>query len=125
MNECPDHDQMTEQELIAERDQITPERFRSATAAIRRVLQGSTCLEEWGAAFAEVIDLSSRGANRAAENSAALLAARDEYRTVLREWHAQLPRLHGWLLAEKQRLEARRAHEAGLRAWLEAHGQTR
>jgi len=111
--------------LIAERDQITAERFRSATAAIRRVLQGSTCLEEWGAAFAEVIDLSSRTPNRAVENSAALVAARDEYRTVLREWHEQLPRLHGWLLAEKQRLEARRAHEAGLHAWLEAHGQTR
>ena len=64
---------MTEQELITEQVSVTPERFRSARAAIRRVLQGSTCLEEWGAAFSQVIDLSGRTANRAAYESAALV----------------------------------------------------
>jgi hypothetical protein len=126
MNEhTPGHNQMTEPELITEKDQVTPERFRSATAAIRRVLQGSTCLEEWGAAFSQVIDLSGRAAKRAADDSAAVVAARGEYRTALREWNEQLPRLRGWLLAEKTRLEARRAHETGVRAWFGAQRQTR
>jgi hypothetical protein len=126
MNEhTPGHNQMTEPELITEQDQVTPERFRSATAAIRRVLQGSTCLEEWGAAFSQVIELSGRTTNCAAHDSAALGAARSEYRTALGEWREQLPRLHGWLLAEKTRLEARRAHETGVRAWFGAQRQTR
>jgi hypothetical protein len=126
MNEyTPDHKQITEPELITEQDQVTPERFRSATAAIRRVLQGSTCLEEWGAAFSQVIDLSGRTTNCAADDNAALVAARSEYRAALREWHEQLPRLRGWLLAEKTRLATRRAHETGVRAWFRAQGQTR
>ena len=116
---------MTGPELITEQDCVTPERFRTATAAIRRVLQGSTCLEEWGAAFSQVIDLSGRTAKRTADDSAALVAARSEYRAALQEWREQLPRLHGWLLAEKTRLEARRAHEGGVRAWFRAQRQTR
>ena len=125
MNAHPDDDRMTKQEPIVEQNQVTPERFRSAAAAVRRVLQGSTCLDEWGAAFSQVIGLSGRTADRAADDSAALVAARDEYRTALREWHEQLPRLHGWLLAEKTRLEVRRAHENGVHAWFGAQRQTR
>jgi len=111
--------------LITEEDPVTPERFRSATVAIRRVLQGSTCLKEWDTAFSQVIELSGRTTTCATDESAALVAARNEYRAALREWYEQLPRLRGWLLVEKTRLEARRAHETGLRAWFGAHGQTR
>jgi hypothetical protein len=104
---------------------VTLERFQSATAAIRRVLEGSACLEDWESAFSQVLALSGRAANSETVESAALIAARDEYRTVLTEWHRQLPRLRGWLAAEKNRLESRLAHGTGVQSWLGTHSQTR
>lgn len=51
--------------------------------------------------------------------------AEAQYRAALAEWAEQLPRLHGWLLAEKQRLDGRREHAQSVSTWLETQKQTR
>lgn len=48
-----------------------------------------------------------------------------DYRSALKEFHQQLPRVHGWLLAEKARLECRRSHADSVQTWLETTKQTR
>ena len=108
-----------------ETEPLTAERYRSAVTAIRRVLEGSTCLEDWHDAFSQVLALSGRPANSETDENARMVAARAEYHAALREWHRQLPHLRGWLVAEKNRLESRLAHGSGLRSWLGTHGQTR
>src|SRR5436305_6053936 len=93
---------------------ITPETLRSAAASIQRVLDGSTCLEDWASAFSQVLKLSGRGPSGEAAPSIAIRAARREYEETLRKWHEQLPRLQGWLIAERNRLESRLSHGAGI-----------
>lgn len=51
--------------------------------------------------------------------------AYSEYRGALVEWDRHLPRLHGWLLAERARLKSRREHTRRVHAWTEADRQTR
>lgn len=48
-----------------------------------------------------------------------------EYRATLADWDRHLPRLHGWLLAERARLGARSGHVQQVRAWIDADQQTR
>ncbi|SRR6266536_6180622 len=102
---------------------VTPERFRSATAAIRRVLEGNTSLEDWNSAFSQVFALHGRAVNR--DEDTVTAAARGEYRATLQKWHERLPRLREWLITQKKRIESRQAHGVGASSWLQAHGQTR
>jgi len=104
---------------------VTPESFRSATHAIRRVLEGSTSLQDWGSAFSQVFALHGRAVNGNSDVDPALAEARSEYRATLQKWHAQLPRLREWLMTQKNAIESRQAHGAGVSSWLKAHGQTR
>jgi homoserine kinase len=119
------HRNAPEEDPTTKEEPATPERFRSATAAIRRVLEGSISLDEWEAAFSQVSGLTRRAVNGESDEIAAMVAARGEYHAALREWHQHLPGLQGWLVAEKNRLESRLAHGTGVRSWLGAHGQTR
>lgn len=48
-----------------------------------------------------------------------------EYRATLAEWDRHLPRLHGWLLAQRVRLGARLGHVHQVSAWIDADQQTR
>jgi len=114
-----------EEGLTTSQEPITPEVLRSATAAIQRVLDGSTCLEDWPSALSQVFNLSGRALNSKAASDTAMIDARREYHETLRKWYQQLPRLQGWLMAERDRLESRLAHGTGLREWLGLHGQTR
>lgn len=105
-----------------------------ATAAMRRSLVGLTPGSR--------LDLKSvlpafRGVQRVSEIRRALRLARQsahgaeyvrceaEYRATLAEWDRHLPRLHGWLLAERVRLGARSGHVQQVRAWIDADRQTR
>ena len=47
------------------------------------------------------------------------------YRDALADWNRHLPRVHGWLLAERARLESRNGHVSQVRAWMDADRQTR
>jgi hypothetical protein len=56
---------------------------------------------------------------------ATLNRALSEFRSALVEWYRNLPRLHGWLLAERARLSCRRAHAESVQTWIETDRQTR
>lgn len=116
---------VTEGNRLPEQGMVTAERYRSAAAAIRLVLEGSKSLEHWEAAFVQVSALAGRGAGDDGNASADVIAARAEYHVVLRGWHEQLPRLHEWLIAEKLQIESRLAHGTRVHSWLRTHGQTR
>jgi hypothetical protein len=92
---------------------------------LQRVLDGSTCLDDWTCAFSQVFNLTGRAVNSQRAPNPALLDACREYDEMLRKWYQQLPSLQGWLIAERTRLESRLAHGSRLRAWLRLHGQTR
>jgi len=114
-----------EERSTPEEGAVTPERFQSAKAALQRVLDGSTCLDDWTYAFSQVFNLTGRAVNSQRAPNPALLDACREYDEMLRKWYQQLPSLQGWLIAERTRQESRLAHGSRLRAWLRLHGQTR
>jgi hypothetical protein len=107
-----------------------------ATEAIRLALRGlesgtRLMLEDVFAAFVEVrrvtklrtdaqtLDLPTVPAKATSDR------ALSEYRSALVEWYRNLPRLHGWLLAERARLSCRRAHAESVQTWIETDRQTR
>lgn len=105
-----------------------------ATEAIRRALAqlapGSRLkLESVLEAFRTVEKVSEirRALNLAGRNAqdAEYTRCESEYRAALAEWDRHLPRLHGWLLAERGRLGARSGHIRLVRAWIDADQQTR
>ena len=105
-----------------------------ATEAVRRILAqlapGSRLeLESVLEAFRTVQKVSEiRRALRPAEQSAQgaeYAHCESEYRAALEGWDRQLPRLHGWLLAERGRLGSRSGHVGQVRSWIEADQQTR
>jgi hypothetical protein len=51
-------------------------------------------------------------------------AAVAAYRAVLEAWIQQLPRVRGWLLTEKCRLEAHRQHAQLVSRWMDVQRQT-
>jgi|SRR5881394_159210 hypothetical protein len=111
--------------LVTPAATITAQSFRSATEAIRRVLEGSTSLEDWDSAFSQVFALHGRAANSDGNEDTTTAEARREYYATLQKWHAQLPRLREWLITQKNAIESRQAHGARVSSWLKAHGQTR
>ena len=107
-----------------------------ATEAIRRALSGleprtRLALDDVFAAFIAVRHVTElRMAEQTAQAPAAQPGATwnralTEYRAVLLEWDRHLPRLHGWLLAERERLSSRRAHTGSVQTWIETDRQTR
>lgn len=105
-----------------------------ATAAMRSALAGLTPgarldLNSVLGAFRSVqrvseirCDLRSSGQSA---HGAEYVRVEAEYRATLAEWDRHLPRLHGWLLAERARLGARSGHVQQVRAWMDADQQTR
>jgi hypothetical protein len=84
-----------EETLTTNKEPITTEALRSATASIQRVLDGSTCLEDWASAFSQVFNLSGRAVNSKAAPGTAMASARREYDETLRKWYQHLPRAAG------------------------------
>jgi hypothetical protein len=50
--------------------------------------------------------------------------ALSHYKSLLRQFKEDLPRLHGWLLAERARLATRRSHSASVESWVRASRET-
>lgn len=107
-----------------------------ATEAIRRALSGlqpgaRLALDDKFAAFIAVCHVNElRFDARAApvptaQPEADLNQALTEYRAALIEWDRHLPRLHGWLLAERARLSSRRVHGGSVQTWIETDRETR
>ncbi len=107
-----------------------------ATEAIRRALSGlqpgtRLALDDVFAAFIAVrhvteLRFDARPAPvPAAQPGATWNRARTEYRAALIDWDRHLPRLHGWLLAERARLNSRRVHAGSVQTWIETDRQTR
>jgi hypothetical protein len=115
---------------------LNTEQIERATTAIRRALSGLVpgtrlALDDVFAAFIEVRDVTEmRLATQSitsplVNTGAALNRALTEYRAALTEWDRHLPRLHGWLLAERARLSSRRVHAGSVQSWVETDRQTR
>ena len=115
---------------------LKTEQIERASTAIRRALSalnagGRVALDEVSAAFAEVRrvtemrlaaqSLTLPSINSELESNRAL----SEYRAALIEWDRHLPRLHGWLLAERARLSSRRIHAVSVQSWVATDHQTR
>lgn len=77
------------------------------------------------AAFTRVAQIESALANSGAEISPEIARALSNYKSLLRRFQEDLPRIHGWLLAERARLAARRSHSASVESWVRATQQTR
>jgi hypothetical protein len=116
--------------------QLTPPnivaRMLSATATLRSALaglkQGQITFQLISSAFTGVRQVAE--ARRAAptvtlSNNCDFQSAVADYHAALAEWNQQLPRVHGWLLTERNRLAVRRRHTRSLKTWLDANQQTR
>lgn len=114
---------------------VTAQKLQAATSILRRALAtlgpGSPInLCAITDAFAAVRSVFEA---RSAQGAIAMVSERDdeydraraEYNSALQEWHQQLPRLRGWLLAEKARLETNHSHAQSVRSWLETNQQTK
>src|SRR5579864_5610180 len=115
---------------------ISAQQIASAAAALRRALASlepgvQISLDLIDSAFAAVRSVSETPRIRQAMCSLSgadngdFDRAMAEYRSALREWEQQLPRVQGCLLSEKARLQARSAHARSVSTWLETHRQTK
>lgn len=109
-----------------------------ASAALRRTLPGAdvTAAEsdptlrtistaELRAAFREITRIRGIIPLAPSEGSPEIAAAVKEYQRLLARFRAELPRIHGWLLAERARLANRRSHSAAVASWMRTRRQTR
>lgn len=108
------------------------EQLSVAAAAIRKALAGfnggsgtAAQLDDVTRAFAEVLRMAATRLASPQASDPEVAQALDEYHSALREWLRHLPRVQGWLLAERARLELRQNHAESVRTWLDAQGQTR
>lgn len=116
----------------APRPALTSERLASATAAVAGLLEAFRESSKTGlnkqhaaAAFAAIRETRQLMANTPAPQLALLKKELAAYRAILSECRSQLPRLHGWLLADRARIEGRQMHTRAVSGWAEADRQTR
>lgn len=81
-------------------------------------------LRDLAAAFAGIAQMGNISSNTP-EVSAEIARALSHYKHLLGQFKANLPRMQGWLLAERARLAARRSHSASVESWVRATQQTR
>ena len=124
---------MLPESALASPIELTQEMTR-ATEAMRRALTG---LVPGSRLDLDSVMQAFRGVQRVSEIRRELRSARQnargaeyarceaEYRAALADWDRHLPRLHGWLLAERARLGSRSGHAQRVRAWIDADRQTR
>lgn len=122
---------MTSPETSLESKELACE-MESATAAIRRALEGLAPgsrleLGNFLEAFRGVQRVSEfrHSLQRTHASDTDSTRADAEYRAALADWERHLPRLHGWLLAERTRLGSRSGHANLVRAWVDADQRTR
>jgi hypothetical protein len=75
--------------------------------------------------FAAIAHMQNILARAESSGSAEVAEALHEYRRLLKEFRANLPRIQGWLLAERAKLASRRSHCAAVESWLRTGRQTR
>jgi glyceraldehyde-3-phosphate dehydrogenase/erythrose-4-phosphate dehydrogenase len=76
-------------------------------------------------AFREVAKIREVLPHAESDNSTEVAAALKEYKYLLQQFRADLPRIQGWLLAERARLAGRRSHSTTVESWMRATRQTR
>ena len=111
---------------------ITPQQIASATDALGCALAalepgGQITVAIVSAAFVAVKIMREAGPpghlpTAASQECERAFAA---YHAALEGWNRQLPRIQGWLLTEKARLENRLGHAGAVRTWLDSNRQTR
>ena len=119
-------------------ERLSASEIASATNAVRRAIDsfksgGQVTIHLISSAFAAVRHISelrrssgSEGGNaETAHDLSEMEAVVSEYHAVLLQWNQLLPRVNGWLLTERARLETRVGHAASVQTWLEANRQTR
>ena len=82
-------------------------------------------LRDLAAAFAKVAQLQSALEDSEPEISPEIAPALSHYKSLLSQFKEDLPRIQGWLLAERARLATRRSHAASVERWVRAAQQTR
>ncbi len=107
---------------------LTREDLHAAAGVLRGVLASMSAnsapdLRQLTMAF-RAVQRIRLAAQEEAAGDAQFTAALKEYHAALREWRSELPKIHGWLLAEKARLETRRMHTALVTAWLRSQEHT-
>ena len=110
---------------IIKKLRVATDELRRAVSALDAHSQISAQLI--AAAFAAVqrVSKTQLAARETVESTTELHDAMNDYRSALQQWYQQLPRVQGWLLTEKARLERRRAHADSLHSWLRTSNQTR
>ncbi|HZQ17379.1 MAG TPA: hypothetical protein VFA90_01560 [Terriglobales bacterium] len=128
----------------AEPAQVADELFRQisqAIAALRQVVPQvsmahnsssptkcdvpAVSLHDLAAAFARIVQMGNILSNTHSDVSAEIARALSHYKRLLWQFKVNLPRIQGWLLAERARLAARRSHSASVESWVRATQQTR
>jgi hypothetical protein len=106
----------------------------TATAAARRIVSiwsGDSPqtirigLDELRTAFAQIIRARAVLEAIPSDPPPKLADALCDYRAALEQLQPHLPRFEGWLLTERVRLDARRAHAASVHSWFAANQHTR
>lgn len=82
-------------------------------------------IREVEAVFAEVVRARTILTHVKFEHSPDIRAMLSEYQQLLQLFKNELPRLRGWLLAERARLAGRCAHSTAVGSWISANQQTR
>lgn len=68
---------------------------------------------------------SARRIARQVRERTTFAASNGDGKRALEDWLAFLPKLQGWLLAERARLESRRTHAASVQRWVDSSHRTR
>ena len=76
-------------------------------------------------AFGQIAQIQEALADAHCEISPDFGVEFSEYKHLLKRFKAELPRLHGWLLAERARLRCKRSHSEAVENWVRTTRQTR
>jgi hypothetical protein len=114
-------------EAIAALQRILPQEPSSPTTPKRLSQRGApaTNVRDLTAAFTEIVRMQETLTNEHSGVSGEFAAALSNYRHLLKQFKAELPRIHGWLLAERERLRSKRSHSEAVENWVRTTRQTR
>jgi hypothetical protein len=127
-------DALPHSQFLPQIDQNSLGQIAAATAAARHVLSiwdgdrlqtVRISIEDLRAALSQITEGRALLEHVLRDPTPALAHAVSEYRAALAELKPHLPRLEGWLLAERGRLVMRRSHAVSVTNWTEANGKTR
>jgi hypothetical protein len=104
--------------------EISPPNARSSSGKNKHEGAAVT-MRDLAAAFSEITRMKEILANEASEVSSEFAAALSHYKCLLNQFKAELPRVQGWLLAERARLASKRSHSEAVGNWARTTRQIR